>query len=65
MRNCNVYLEVDGSQIQVGRIEGTSSEDARFSYSKDYIAAKNTRAVSVSLPIQDEPFSPERTKVFF
>ena len=56
MRHYNVYLEVDGSQVRVGEIEGNSSEDARFSYSK---------AISVALPIQDEPFSPEQTKVFF
>ena len=65
MRHYNVYLEKDGSQIRVGKIEGNSSEDARFSYSKEYIAQKDSKAVSISLPIQDESFSPERTKVFF
>ena len=65
MRIYNVYLEIDGSQIRVGTIEGNSSEDARFSYSKEYIAGKDFRAISVSLPIQDAPFSPEQTKIFF
>ena len=65
MRRYNVYLEVDGSQKRVGMIEGNSSEDARFSYSKEYIEQKDPRAVSVSLPIQEEPFSPDRTRVFF
>ena len=65
MRHYNVYLEVDGRQKRVGIIEGNSSEDACFSYSKEYISEKDPRAVSVSLPIQDESFSPERTKVFF
>ena len=65
MRRYNVYLEVDGSQIRVGKIEGNSSEDARFSYSKGYMSKKDSRAISVSLPIQDEPFSPKHTKAFF
>ena len=65
MRHYNVYLEVDGSQVRVGEIEGDSSEDAFFSYSKEYITRNDSRAISVSLPIQDEPFSPEQTKAFF
>ena len=65
MRHYNVYLEVDGSQVRVGEIEGNSSEDAQFFYSKEYIARKDSRAISISLPIQDEPFAPDQTKVFF
>ena len=65
MRHYNVFLEVDGSQVRVGEIKGYSSEDAFFSYSKEYITRNDSRAISVSLPIQDEPFSPEQTKVFF
>lgn len=65
MRKYNVYLEVDGRQIRVGRIEGNSSEDARFSYSKEYTSGNDSGAISISLPIQDEPFSPEKTKTFF
>lgn len=65
MRQYNVYLEVGGKQVRVGEIEGNYSEDARFSYSKEYISKKESKAISISLPIQDEPFSPERTKAFF
>lgn len=65
MRKYNVYLEVDGRQIRVGRIEGNSSEDAHFSYSKEYISGNDSGAISISLPIQDEPFSPEKTKTYF
>ena len=65
MRHYNVYLEVGGRQVRVGEIEGDSSEDAFFSYSKEYITRNDSRAISVSLPIQDEPFSPEQTKAFF
>lgn len=65
MKRYNVYLEVGGIQRIVGKIEGNSSEDARFSYAKEYTERNESRAISVSLPIQDEAFSAERTKVFF
>ena len=65
MRQYNVYLEVGGKQVRVGKIEGNYSEDARFSYSKEYVSKKESKAISISLPIQDEPFSPKRTKAFF
>ena len=65
MRHYNVYLEIDGSQVKVGDIKGDSSENAQFSYSKEYIARDASRAISISMPIQEEPFSSECTKVFF
>ena len=37
MRRYKVYLEVGGKQVRVGEIEGNYSDDARFSYSKEYI----------------------------
>lgn len=43
MRQYNVYLEVGGKQIRVGEIEGNYSEDARFSYSKEYISKKESK----------------------
>ncbi|MBR5338121.1 MAG: HipA domain-containing protein [Lachnospiraceae bacterium] len=65
MKIYNVYLELHGIQTKIGKIEGNSSEDACFSYAKDYVSNSGARAISVSLPIQDEPFSPARTRVFF
>ena len=61
----HVYVEADGRQVRVGAIEGNSSGDACFSYSKEYLEKKEPRAISISLPIQEEPFSPERTRAFF
>ena len=60
-----VYVEMDGRQVRVGTINGKSSVDACFSYSKEYIAQPSPRAISISLPIQAEPFSPKRTGAFF
>lgn len=65
MRRYKVYLEVGGKQVRVGEIEGNFSDDARFSYSKEYITKEESKSISISLPIQEEPFSPERTKAFF
>ena len=45
MRRYNVYLEIDGSQVRVGAIEGNSSGDARFLYAKDYISEHGPKAV--------------------
>ena len=65
MRKYNVYVELGGNQVKVGKIEGNSSADGRFSYSKEYLDQGVARPISVSLPLTDEPFSPERTRVFF
>ena len=65
MRRYNVYFEIDGRQIRVGKIEGGSSDDAQFSYAEDYISRNGARPISISLPIGEEPFSPERTRTFF
>lgn len=65
MKKYHVYLEKDGRQVKVGEIEGKSSEDACFSYSKEYTAGRIPRAISISLPIQDDPFSAKQTRLFF
>ncbi len=65
MGKYNVYLEIEGHQVRVGEIEGNSSSDARFTYSKEYIDEGIARPVSISLPIQGEAFSPENTEAFF
>ena len=64
MRKYNVFVEIRGKQIRVGKIEGSSYEDACFSYDEDYLS-ENGKAVSISLPLQVKPFSPEKTRIFF
>lgn len=64
MRKYNVFVEIRGKQIKVGKIEGSSCEDARFSYDKEYLS-EDGKAISISLPLQEEPFSPDRTRTFF
>lgn len=65
MRSYNVYMELHGEQKKIGKIEGNSYEDASFSYTKDYVSKSGSRPISVSLPMQEDPFSSTRTKIFF
>ncbi|MBR1673443.1 MAG: hypothetical protein IJ703_00600 [Eubacterium sp.] len=51
MEKYNVYIEVHGRQVNVGKIEGNSSEDACFSYAKEYISGGIAKPISVALPI--------------
>ena len=55
MRNLEVYIECNGNMINVGSITGHNSDDAVFSYSEEYIEDKSSRAISISLPL-DEVF---------
>ena len=60
MRRAEVYLQ--------GRLAGTLEErDAGyvFSYSPDYLALADSTAVSLSLPLQSEPFEDKRLFPFF
>jgi len=64
MKKYNVFVEIRGKQIKVGKIEGLSYNDACFSYDEDYLS-KSGKAISISLPLQEKPFSPTRTRIFF
>lgn len=50
---------------EVGIIEGDSEYSATFRYSDDYLAQDTARAISISLPLTDEPYGPEKTRSFF
>ncbi len=65
MMKYNVGMEIHGKQVRVGTIEGESSESAQFMYSEEYISGADPHSISVSLPLQREPFSPRETRVFF
>ena len=63
-RTLAVYIEKNGIQEYVGKIEGNQSEDAKFSYSDSYIE-KVKRPISISLPLEDKKFDENRTRYFF
>ena len=64
MNDLFVSIEMNGAFVPVGRICGTGPRDACFQYYADYIRTVN-KPISISLPLQEEAFSPERTACFF
>ena len=65
MQELKVYIEIDGRQTFVGTIIGNNSEDVCFGYAKEYLSGGGSASISVSLPLQDEAFSPSQTRNFF
>lgn len=65
MRDLLVFIEINGSNRYVGRISGTDSMDACFSYSDTYVSDSENRAISISLPLEEKSFDAQRTRNFF
>jgi serine/threonine-protein kinase HipA len=65
MRELFVYIEMGGQMTFVGKIQGNSYIDAKFSYVDDYLESFNSVPISVSLPLQREVFDSQKTKNFF
>ncbi len=61
----NVWIEIEGKNIHAGRLIGENTADTTFVYENSYLQHPKVRAISVSLPLQASPFSPERTRIFF
>ena len=60
-----VSIEIDGHMVTAGYIEGTDHRDALFRYAGSYLSIKTARAISISLPLQEAPFSSVQTRRFF
>lgn len=60
-----VLLEIHGEPLCVGHITGNSFKDACFQYTKEYIHSDQAHPISISLPLIEEAYSPEKTKCFF
>ena len=65
MKNLSVSIEIDGTQREIGAITGETVYTAQFRYADSYLRSGNARPVSFSLPLTEEPFSPEQTRAFF
>ena len=65
MKELTINIEKTGIRTVVGTILGNNKEDACFSYSADYLKQKDAKPVSISLPLQEEPFSADRTRCYF
>ena len=64
VRTLEISVEVNGKEIRVGQITGTAPRDACFVYFPEYIDAGN-RPISISLPLQEDPFTADETRNFF
>ena len=60
-----VEIEISGLNCVVGKIIGNDYNDARFSYTVDYLLMEGSRPISLSLPLQTEAFSVHATRNFF
>ena len=65
MRKLYVSIEINGEQVPVGLITGNSGYSAVFQYAPDYLAFPDAQPISISMPLQTEPFSSEKTRIFF
>ena len=65
MITLDISIERNGKMIPVGTITGNDVADACFQYNPEYRQSYDVTALSISLPLQDAPFSPVRTARFF
>ena len=65
MNKLKVSVEISGNQVYVGDITGSSSRDSIFTYAEEYVQSTSARPISISLPLQKESFSEEKTMNFF
>lgn len=65
MRKLEVYIEEDGDFVLAGQIQGETWEDAGFIYEKSYLENQSHQPISISLPFQEDAFSPFETRCYF
>lgn len=68
MKDLDIYIEIRGRQVKVGEIRAAGEDECVFRYSDEYMSGadgKQGRPISISLPFQEEAFSPEQTRNFF
>ena len=65
MIDLHISIEKNGEQTKVGIIQGSGISDAVFRYDKAWLDQEDAIPVSLSLPLQEEAFSSEKTKCFF
>ena len=65
MKTLTVSLERKGILVPVGSISGDNAADSRFCYSEEYLNDPGAVALSISLPLREEPYLPYQTASFF
>ncbi len=61
----DVWIEIRGESRRVGDITGRDAGDARFAYADAYLGSPDSRAISISLPLEAGSFTPSQTRNFF
>lgn len=61
----HLKMELSGKEYYIGCITGENVADAVFTYDKEYMRQTFAVPVSISMPFQDAPFTPEQTRNFF
>ena len=61
MKDLIVSIERNGKMVPAGTISGSDVSDARFQYSEEYLQSLDAYGISLSLPLQEQPFSPLQT----
>ena len=65
MIKLNVSIERNGTMVPAGLICGQNTSDSIFRYNEAYLRDPASIPVSISLPLQTQPFSAAQTKCFF
>ena len=65
MKKLIVSIERRGTLIPAGTIRGDNTGSVAFRYDEGYLADPDAAAISVSLPLREEPYSARETRVFF
>jgi serine/threonine-protein kinase HipA len=65
MMTLSVWIERNETMIPVGSISGNDSSDSQFQYSPDYLKDPAASAISISLPLKEQSYSPAQTANFF
>ena len=65
MINLTISIERKGTMIPVGTIIGSNDADAVFQYNKLYLNSNDSVPISISLPLQEAPFTTNQTSLFF
>ena len=60
-RVLDVYLH----EKKAGRLSQSDDGVLSFAYATDYLAASNNPAISVSMPLREEPYSDKITRPYF
>lgn len=59
-----VFREFMGAYQLVGSLDAKDS-GAVFAYTTEYLASQNAQAISLSLLLREQPFTPEESYTFF